>query len=206
MQAVVKRFVNSQANCFFERKQNASKLFTDKVERREDFRQKYSPLYFAPQSSSESTYYLFRYQVSDYESSEVKEGEWEYRYNALNPTASGWTFKNADTNAYFFKETVNLDFDIIDVTFNKNGTLAVIPVVMSPIDVIPSATPPVYTETDTDKTLWWKLLLGLAGLILLVVILAPVLPYIIQGVWFVITLPVKAVAILVKSFRKEKPK
>ena len=165
-----------------------------------------SALKTAAQNSGESTYYLFRYQVSDYESSEVKEGEWEYRYNALNPTASGWTFKDADTNAYFFKETVNLDFDIIDVTFNKNGTLAVIPVVMSPIDVIPSATPPVYTETDTDKTLWWKLLLGLAGLILLIIILAPVLPYIIQGVWFVITLPVKAIVRLVKAFSKEKPK
>ena len=145
------------------------------------------------------TVYLFRYRLSDYISQEAtlfKKGSFL--------GAETWTA--VDTDAYFFQETVNLRFEIIDVTFQKRGTLTLIPVVMSPIDVIPSATPPVYTETDTDIDQWWKLLLGLAGLILLIIILAPVLPYIIQGVWFVITLPVKAVVRLVKAFSKEKPK
>ena len=160
----------------------------------------------AVQSDTDSTYYLFRYRVSDYESEEVKQGRWEYNYNLLNPTASGWAFKDADTNAYFFKETVDLAFDIIDVTFRNRGALTVIPVVMDPIDVIPSATPPVYTESETENMLWWKLVLGLIGLILLIVILAPVLPYILQGLWWIVSASVKGVIRIVKSFKKERPK
>ena len=52
------------------------------------------------------------------------------------------TFEKGWADGYFFKETVNLDFDIIDVTFTKNLKNTVIPVVSSPIDVVPSPTPP----------------------------------------------------------------
>ena len=158
----------------------------------------------AVQNDAGNTYYLFRYQVSDYESSEVKEGEWEYKYNYLNVSASGWAFKNTDTNAYFFKETVDLDFDVIDVTFKNGGAQTVIPAVMDPIDVVPAATPPVYTETDTNSSFAWRSTFGILALILLLIFLIPALPYVFKAIWFVISLPFKAVGVEDKENKNEK--
>lgn len=84
-----------------------------------------------------------------------------------NTGVFGNTFKDVDTNAYFFQQTVNLDFDIIDVTFSNGSVDTVIPVVSNPIDVIPDATPPVYTQSD-KKPNWWLII---AALILLVVLI-----------------------------------
>ena len=83
-----------------------------------------------------STVFLFRFQISDYISQEAT------LYN-VGSFLGGTTLSEVDTNAYFFQETVNLDFDILDVTFTKNGRYTVIPVAMDPIDIIPAAIPPV---------------------------------------------------------------
>ena len=81
-----------------------------------------------------------------------------------------YEWEKKDTNAYFFKETVNLDFDIIDVTFSNGSVDTVIPVVSNPIDVVPSPTPPVHTETD--KKMDWKMIaLAVVAVIILVVAL-----------------------------------
>lgn len=118
-------------------------------------------------NKSDNTIYLLRYQVSDYISQEAtlyepSEGLFGQPY---------WSETN-DTNAYFFQETVNLDFDIIDVTFTMGEKETVIPVVMSPIDVIPDATPPVHTTSDKED-IWDKLMKVMyiiLGLLLLIVL------------------------------------
>ncbi|MBQ8308248.1 MAG: hypothetical protein IJX96_00265 [Clostridia bacterium] len=70
------------------------------------------------------------------------------------------TWEQVDTNAYFFQQTVNLDFDIIDVTFSNGTTETVIPVVANPIDVVPDATSPVYTQSDKEPNWWiWVLII-----------------------------------------------
>lgn len=83
--------------------------------------------------------YLFRFDTSEYISSELvelsREGD------------------QIDTNAYFCKEKIYLDFDIIDITVTKNGEEFVIGCVMSPIDIIPSTTPPPITTSDMPD--WW---------------------------------------------------
>lgn len=94
-------------------------------------------------NKSESTVYLFRYQVSDYISQEAT--LFEDRTDKFLGS-----YKEIDTNAYFFQETVNLNFDIIDVTFLDGAVETVIPVVSSPLDIIHSATPPVNTTSDMD--------------------------------------------------------
>ena len=53
------------------------------------------------------------------------------------------------------QETVNLDFDIIDVTCSKGEIETVIPIVSSPIEIIPDVTPPLITKEDDD--FWEKL-------------------------------------------------
>ena len=100
------------------------------------------------------------------------------------------TWEEVDTNAYFFQQTVNLDFDIIDVTFSSGATETVIPVVSSPIDIVPDATPPVYTQSDA-KPNWWIWIVAILALILLA-ILSPILSPIIKFLVWLICLPFKA--------------
>ena len=143
-----------------------------------------------------STVYLFRYQVSDYIAQEATLFE---RSTFLGAK----TWDEVDTNAYFFQQTVNLDFDIIDVTFSNGSVDTVIPVVSNPIDVIPDATPPVYTQSD-KKPNWWLIIAALILLIVLIVSLPNWLPLIIKGIVWLVTLPFKLIAKLFKGDKDNK--
>lgn len=141
------------------------------------------------------TVYLFRYQVSDYVSQEAtlfEEGSF----------LGAEVWNEVDTNAYFFQETVNLDFDIIDVTFSTGIVETVIPVVSNPIDVVPDGTPPVYTESDESFDLL-KLIIGLLLLILLLYFLSTTgaLPLVGNVLVWVITAPFKFIKWLIDKFR-----
>ena len=161
---------------------------------------------FYDKNKDDSIIYLFRYQVSDYISSEA---------TLFTPDSLGggvWN-KTGDSNAYFMQQTVNLDFDIIDVTFTKDNVSTVIPVVSDPVDNIPDGTPPVYTEDDKDNMDWLKWLFAALALIIVLVIFAPiifpVLGFIVKGVVWVVMLPFKGIAALVNAIKKaatKKPK
>ena len=116
---------------------------------------------------NDRTVFLLRYMQTEYTSYEVVEyergeGDW-----TLLGTNFGYDY--IDTNAYFAQEWVQLDFDIIDVTFTNGGVDTIIPVVSSPIDVVADITPPVII-TD-DGSAWWQIVLA----VLLVLLLAFVL-------------------------------
>ncbi|MBQ4268122.1 MAG: hypothetical protein IJB97_00560 [Clostridia bacterium] len=137
---------------------------------------------FYEKHKSTSTVYLFRYQVSDYMSQEA---------TLFSRGSFLWldTWEKVDTNAYFFQETVNLDFDVIDVTFSNGKTETVLPVVASPIDVIPGATPPVHTTSDEKQYVWlWLLIIVL---LILLAYFAPVLSPIINFAAGILCLPFK---------------
>lgn len=140
-----------------------------------------------------ATVYLFRYQVSDYISQEA----------SLYKGSGVFSFKKVDSNAYFFQETVNLDYDIIDVTFSNGEVDTVIPVVMSPIDHIPSATPPIHTTSDVRSN-WWKILLGVIALIMVIVLLLKFAPWLIYAIGKLIALPFKGLAALCKSVNRRR--
>lgn len=145
---------------------------------------------FATAQSNNETIYIFRYQVSDYIAQEAT----LYEENADIWSVGSWGL--IDTNAYFFAETVNLDFEIIDVTFKKDERLTVIPVVMSPIDIFPASTPPLDTNSDKDNKAWWEkinwtLILVVVALVLLFPLYKPFLKVIIDGLVWLITLPFK---------------
>lgn len=149
---------------------------------------------FYDTNKDDSVIYLFRYQVSDYISSEA---------TLFEPDSLGggvWN-KTGDSNAYFMQQTVNLDFDIIDVTFTKDNVSTVIPVVSNPVDNIPDGTPPVYTEDDKKDWDWLKWLFAALAFIVLLVILMPILPYIIKAVVWVIMLPFRAIAALFRAIK-----
>lgn len=84
-----------------------------------------------------------------------------------------------------------------------------IPVVSNPIDVVPDATPPVYTTTDEEMD-WLKLLKITIALILVVVMLIflwplvkPLFVLIGKGIAWLITAPLKAIGQAIKK-RKER--
>ena len=108
-------------------------------------------------------------------------------------------YKTIDTNAYFAQMWVQLDFDIIDLTFTKNNVDTVIPVIMSPQDLAADIAPPAHTQSDKEGVAWWKVLVAILAVILLLVLLAPILPYIFQAIIWVILLPFKAIAALFKA-------
>ena len=118
--------------------------------------------FYAAQTLLNKTVFLFRYQVSDYVSQEAT-------LMNVKPDSISNFWDKIDTNAYFFQETVNLDFDIIDLTFSKEDDYKVIPVVSDPIDIVHDATPPTHTTSDEDSD-WWKIILG--ALLLVVIVFA----------------------------------
>lgn len=146
-------------------------------------------------NKAESTVYLFRYQVTDYKAEEAT------LFQFQEGIFSGWVEK--DTNAYFFQETFNLDFDVIDVTFSNGEKTTVIPVAMSPIDIVSDGTPPLDTNSDKGRE-WLKILLAVLLLIVLLVVLMPILPYIVKGIIWIISLPFKAIKAIVNACKKKK--
>ena len=156
---------------------------------------------FYDANKAENVVYLFRYQVTDFISSEATHFVPE---SGLGEKIGAWN--SEDTNAYFMQETVNLDFDIIDVTCTKDNVETVLPVVSSPIDNIPDGTPPVHTTSD-KRLSWWQILLAVLALILVIWLLLKFAPVIVLAVGKMIALPFKAVGAAskkVKERRREK--
>ena len=153
--------------------------------------------YYNSSKKRGETVYLFRYYQSPYTAYEVVEyrrsrSEWYEEFG------QAFEYEYVDTNAYFMQMWVQLDFDIIDVTFTKDGVSTVIPVVMSPVDLGADGTPPVITTSD-DKISWWKIILAILLLIVLLIFLIPVLPYIFQFIVWIVVVPFKALAKLIKN-------
>lgn len=159
------------------------------------------------------TVYLFRYKQSEYFSAELYEGEYKYHPSILIGKPGTYTIENADTNAFLMQQWVQLDFDIIDLTFTKDNVETVIPVVMSPMDIVADGNHPVVTTPDGSSCgrVSWKLILGLiAGVIiflLLYPILKPVFVWIVNALLWLITLPFRLIGAMfngIKNRRKKK--
>lgn len=136
---------------------------------------------------------LFRFATSDYYSEAVD-------IIQLNKGFL-WSDKHTEGQAYIAQESVFFDFDIIQLTFNKDGEYTVIPVVSSPIDIVNDITPPVNMPGGLE---WWQIVLAIIMVVLLVVLLWPVLPYIGQGIWWFICLPVKAFKAIKAAIKRKK--
>ena len=155
--------------------------------------------YFDKATANNETVYLFRYYQSDYTCYEVAEymrgeGTW-----TLLGTQFGYEF--VDSNAYLMQMWVQLDFDIIDLTFTKDDVNTIIPVVMSPMDIAADGDAPVITTKNDLK--WWQILLAVIALVLVLIMLFKFAPVIVYAVGKVIALPFKAIGALFKSKPKE---
>ncbi len=97
-------------------------------------------------------------------------------------------------DTYVAQQTLFFNFDIIELTFNKDGKYMVIPVVADPIDIASDITSP------PPKFNWLKLIIAIFALFLLLWFLqiTGILPLIQNVFWFIITAPFKFIGWLFK--------
>lgn len=169
-----------------------------------DFDELYS--YVKKAAAKDETVYLFRYYQSEYFAVELSEGMYETGFYTqivgdMSMPAYGRHYEHEDTNAYLCQMWVQLDFDIIDLTFTKDNVNTIIPVVMSPMDIAADGTPPLVTTKDGLS--WWQILLAVLALILIIWLLFKFAPIIVYAVGKVIALPFKAIGALFKSKPKK---
>lgn len=94
------------------------------------------------------TVVLFRFAVSDYYSKEV---------NITQARSSdSYYISQTEGQAYLAKESVFLDFDIIQLTFSREDVLTVIPAVANPIDIVNDITSPTIVSGHS----WWETVLA----------------------------------------------
>ena len=154
----------------------------------EDFR-----YYYSKATLEDKTVFLFRFAVTDYHAEDA------IIYKIENNNLS-----RIRNQASVIEETVFLSFDIIQLTFNKEGIYTVIPVVSNPINIISDLTPPVQPSFN-----WLRWVLIALAVIVLIIILAPFLPTIFKGLWEIIKFifkiiiaPFKWIASLFKGGKK----
>ena len=158
--------------------------------------------YVKAAASRKETTYLFRYHLSEYAANEATEYERTSTYYIFQGNYG--TYKTIDTNAYFAQMWIQLDFDIIDLTFTKDNVETIIPVTMSPMDIAADAAPPASTQTDKKPLAWWQLLLGVIALIVIIVLLVKFSPWLIYGIGKVIATPFKALGKLCSSGKERR--
>ncbi len=121
--------------------------------------------------ANNETVYLFRYYQSTYYSAECtqfslpeqKDYYW-YNYGQV-----------VDTNAYLAQMWIQLDFDIIDVTFTSEEGDTILPVVSSPIDLVADVEYPLYTTSDDDGVAWWAYVIIVLAEIIVLLLLSLIL-------------------------------
>lgn len=100
---------------------------------------------FYDENKTENYIYLMRYSITDYIGVQAEIG----KYSSILYEDDCRT--KVDSNAYFFKQNVFIDFDIIDLSFTLDEVTTVIPVVSSPVDIINDATkPPLWTDNKSN--------------------------------------------------------
>ena len=142
--------------------------------------------YYTTETAKGNKVVLFRFANTDY-----------YCAPAFRNGYSG-SIDNTDT--YVAQQTVFFDFDIIDLTFNKDGVYTVIPAVSSPTDIINGFTPP------ASEFQAWKIILAVILLILLLVICYPILLPLLSILLKLILLPFKLIGKLLRGLSKPKRK
>ncbi len=147
----------------------------------------------------DETVVLFHFAVSDYFSEEVFFGKREDTILGEYPVV-----EEDVCQAYRAKETVFLDFDIVQLDFVKDGKLTVIPVVAAPLDIIADITPPPNVDPDWSTLLeFLKIILGLLVIVVIVVFISPVLTIfriVVKVVWtalkvifYILTIPIRLI-------------
>ena len=162
-------------------------LIDGKDERIEEFRD-----FYDTSVEEDKQVVLFRFAQTDYLNLPVM------AYKSPSTNLSG----NYGKDTFIAQETVFLNFDIIELTFNKEGSYTVIPVVNNPIDIYNDLT---FPELYKDLA-WWQILLAVLVLLLVLYILGAtgILRLIFRLIIWIILLPFNLVRWIVSLFTKRR--
>ncbi len=148
--------------------------------------------------NSNCTVFLFRFAKSDYFSQNLVVHE---QTELINNRPIYYDYFE---QSYRCSQSVFLNFDIIQLTFNGDGKYTVIPVVSNPIDIVnPPSSPVDYSSSDDDMPSLLKTLLSLVVILVLLFFLWPILPAIIKFVIEILMLPFKLIKFIINAFKKE---
>ena len=146
--------------------------------------------FYNESTQNNKTVVLFRFAQTDYMNLPVI---------AYNDAKGDMISSGYGKDTYVIKESVFMNFDIIQLTFNKEGVYTVIPVVNNPIDIYNDITVP-----DNSGLAWWEILLIIIFLILLLIVLWPILPQIINALIWLILLPFKLIGGLFRKLNEKR--
>lgn len=155
--------------------------------------------YVSRAEKENETVYLFRYKQSEYLSAQATEYERSYKW--FLGSGNLGTYSYIDLNAYFAQMWVQIDFDVIDVTFSNGTSEVVIPAVTAPMDIAYDGKPPASWQDD-DGLEWWEIILAVLALVLVVVVLAPFLPYVLKFILWLLMLPARFIVWFIGLFKK----
>ena len=168
--------------------------------------------YVTEAAAKRETVYLFRYNQTEYVSNEATEYERDKQWYLFGGNYG--SYKYVDTNAYFAQMWVQLDFDIIDLTFTKDNAVTVIPVVMSPMDIAADGDHPASTQPEKGLSWWQILLIALAAVVVIILFikLAPsiltlavtLFLWLCRAVWWLICAPYKCVRWIVEKIKEKR--
>lgn len=158
--------------------------------------------YVKKAKAKDESVYLFRYKQSEYFAVELVEGKYKTGFHMqqvgdMNMPTYGRYFTDTNTNAYLCQMWVQLDFDIIDLTFTKDGVETVIPVIMSPMDIAADGTPPLVTQKDKPNIL--AIILGIIIAIIIIWLLLKFCPAIVFVIGKILIFPFKCIGALFKA-------
>ena len=152
--------------------------------------------FYEKETTNGKRVYLFRFDVTEYSAEDIvvdKKG------------MTAWDTGSTDVRQGF----VYQGFDLLNFTFvDDYGNQKIVGVASSPIDGVADFGPPDkspwedFWDPDGNGPSWWKIVLAILLLILLLVILGPVLPLIVKAIVWVIMLPFKAIAAIIKGIQK----
>ena len=147
--------------------------------------------FYETAKEEKSTVVLFRFAQTDYMNLPVM---------AYDKSAGKNLSGQYGKDTYIVKESVFMNFDIIQLTFNKEGVYTVIPVVNNPIDIYNDITIP-----DNSGLEWWQILCAIICLFLLLYLLSAtgILSFIVEVIIWLILLPFRLIGWIVKVFKKK---
>ena len=155
----------------------------------------------AKAKAKDETVVMFRYSSTKYfsapaVSSYCSKGNIDGGKTLVKKNVENWG--NGDINAYVCQETVYLDFDIISLTYTKDGAETVIPVVSSPQDVFSMLNPPLEEPADNSKNIF-MIILGVIAFIVIFILLLKFAPFVVTIIGKIIIFPFKCIAALFKA-------
>lgn len=144
--------------------------------------------FYDDEKAKECKTVLFRFAQTDYRA---------FFSSVYNESKGDQICHSSSSNTAVAQESVFFNFDIIELTFCKDGVYTVIPVVSNPIDIVNDIVIP-QAPKGLDWLMW---LLLLIVLVFVLIILGPYLPIILKVLWIVISFPFKVVGIVFKSIK-----